>query len=74
MQMEIGRLVNYFDGIHTVIENICRSQCEKFLNTIKDSIDQSSYEQRAIAISITDMQAQVSNSHARHNALYVLKN
>ena len=74
MQMEIGQLAKYFDGIHNVIEHICRSQCEKLVNTIKDSLDQGSYEQRAIATSFTEMQKQVSNRRTRCNAQFLLKN
>ena len=60
MQTEIRRLVNYFDGIHTVIEYICRNQCEKFVNTIRDGMDESISGQQAIMTSLSEMQAQVS--------------
>ena len=60
MQIEVGRLANYFDGIQNVIEDICRNQCEIFVNTIKAGMDESISGQQAIMTSLSEMQAQVS--------------
>lgn len=60
MQTEFTQLVKYFDGIHTIIEHVCRNQCESFLNTIKDGMDQSISDRKAIATSLSEVQARVS--------------
>lgn len=60
MQTEVGRLVIYFDGIHTVIEHMCRNQCKIFVNTIKDGISESIFGEQAIMTSLSEVQARVS--------------
>ena len=62
MQAEVTRLMSYFDGIHTVIEHICRRQCESFIDTVTDGMAQSNSEQQAIATSLSELQAQVSTT------------
>ena len=61
MQTEVARLANYFDGIQTIIDHICRNQCEKFINTIKDGMDESNSSEQAIMTSLSEVQAQVSS-------------
>lgn len=69
MQNEITRLLNYFQGIHTIIEDVCGHQCERFLNTIKDGMDQSISDQQAIVTSLSEMQAQVSTGTSPLDAI-----